>query len=139
MSTNINVGDGDDSDILIIGANNNRADAPREPYKGCHSDFLLFNRTLSEDEINWLKENIYNVVKQIRLLHQLVMVLQMHILRLKLILKLLRQLKLNVLSWLHLLLRLLIPQMKQLLHWVMILTSQLLLLILLVLKLIQLL
>lgn len=61
MSTNINVGDGDDSDILIIGANNNRADAPREPYKGCHSDFLLFNRTLSEDEINWLKENIYNI------------------------------------------------------------------------------
>lgn len=57
MSTNINVGDGDDSDILIIGANNNRADAPREPYKGCHSDFLLFNRTLSEDEINWLKDN----------------------------------------------------------------------------------
>lgn len=61
MSTNINVGDGDDSDILIIGANNNRADAPREPYKGCHSDFLLFNRTLSEDEINWIKENIYNI------------------------------------------------------------------------------
>lgn len=30
-------------------------------YIGCHSDFLLFNRTLSEDEINWLKENIYNI------------------------------------------------------------------------------
>lgn len=61
MSTNINVGDGDDSDILIIGANNNRADAPREPYKGCHSDFLLFNRTLTQEEIDWIKENIYNI------------------------------------------------------------------------------
>lgn len=59
MSTNINVGDGDDSDILIIGANNNRADAPREPYKGCHSDFLLFNRTLTQEEIDWVKNKIF--------------------------------------------------------------------------------
>lgn len=54
-----NVGDGDDSDILIIGANNNRADAPREPYKGCHSDFLLFNRTLTQEEIDWVKNKIF--------------------------------------------------------------------------------
>ena len=59
MSTNINVGDGDDSDILIIGANNNRTDAPREPYKGCHSDFLLFNRTLTQEEIDLVKNKIF--------------------------------------------------------------------------------
>ena len=33
----------------------------RPAFIGCHSDILLFNRTLNEDEINWLKENIYNI------------------------------------------------------------------------------
>lgn len=66
MSTNINVGDGDDSDILIIGANNNRTDAPREPYKGCHSDFLLFNRTLTQEEIDLVKNKIFSRYKQLK-------------------------------------------------------------------------
>ena len=38
-------------DILLIGGQ------LKGEYIGCHSDFLLFNRTLSEDEINWLKDN----------------------------------------------------------------------------------
>lgn len=51
----IGVGTSSDGDILLIGGQ------LKGEYIGCHSDFLLFNRTLSEDEINWLKENIYNI------------------------------------------------------------------------------
>jgi hypothetical protein len=48
----------EDGEHLIIG---DYAEKIGNYYIGCHSDFLLFNRTLSEDEINWLKENIYNI------------------------------------------------------------------------------
>lgn len=51
----IGVGTSSDGDILLIGGQ------LKGEYIGCHSDFLLFNRTLNEDEINWLKENIYNI------------------------------------------------------------------------------
>ena len=59
----INVGTKESNDILILGSryfykNNN---TPGNTWTGCHSDILLFNRTLNEDEINWLKENIYNI------------------------------------------------------------------------------
>lgn len=47
----IGVGTSSDGDILLIGGQ------LKGEYIGCHSDFLLFNRTLSEDEINWLKDN----------------------------------------------------------------------------------
>lgn len=48
----------EDGEHLIIG---DYAEKIGNYYIGCHSDFLLFNRTLNEDEINWLKENIYNI------------------------------------------------------------------------------
>lgn len=51
----IGVGTSPDGDILLIGGQ------LKGEYIGCHSDFFLFNRTLNEDEINWLKENIYNI------------------------------------------------------------------------------
>lgn len=51
----IGVGTSSDGNILLIGGQ------LKGEYIGCHSDFLLFNRTLNEDEINWLKENIYNI------------------------------------------------------------------------------
>ena len=51
----IGVGTSSDGDVLLIGGQ------LKGEYIGCHSDFLLFNRTLNEDEINWLKENIYNI------------------------------------------------------------------------------
>lgn len=59
----INVGTKESNDILILGGryfykNDNAAG---NTWTGCHSDILLFNRTLNEDEINWLKENIYNI------------------------------------------------------------------------------
>lgn len=44
----------EDGEHLIIG---DYAEKIGNYYIGCHSDFLLFNRTLSEDEINWLKDN----------------------------------------------------------------------------------
>lgn len=48
----------EDGEHLIIG---DYAEKIGNYYIGCHSDFLLFNRTLNEDEINQLKENIYNI------------------------------------------------------------------------------
>lgn len=48
----------EDGEHLIIG---DYTEKIGNYYIGCHSDFLLFNRTLNEDEINWLKENIYNI------------------------------------------------------------------------------
>ena len=59
----INVGTRESNDVLTLGGryyykNSNEVG---NLWNGCHSDFLLFNRTLNEDEINWLKENIYNI------------------------------------------------------------------------------
>jgi hypothetical protein len=61
MDTNLNIGDGDDSDILIIGANNNRADAPREPYIGCHGKIIIADRSFTKDEITWLKDKFFTI------------------------------------------------------------------------------
>lgn len=47
----IAVGDSSDGDVLLIGGQKSGE------YIGCHDDILIFNRTLSEDEINWLKDN----------------------------------------------------------------------------------
>lgn len=60
--TPINSGNATYIDKIVIGCYLNKQQAnPNYFYHGCHSDFLLFNRTLNEDEINWLKENIYNI------------------------------------------------------------------------------
>ena len=47
-----------DTNQLLIGGislSNNRLN---EPYIGCHGDILLFNRTLTEYEISWVKNNV---------------------------------------------------------------------------------
>lgn len=47
-----------DTNQLLIGGislSNNRLN---EPYIGCHGDILLFNRTLTEYEISWVKNNM---------------------------------------------------------------------------------
>lgn len=60
--TPINSGNATYIDKIVIGCYLNKQQATVNYfYRGCHSDFLLFNRTLNEDEINWLKENIYNI------------------------------------------------------------------------------
>lgn len=57
--TEIKSGSLDDTDVLIIGAAqrnvNNRA---QDPYIGCHGNILIFNRTLTEYEISWVKNNM---------------------------------------------------------------------------------
>lgn len=57
--TEIKSGSLDDTDVLIIGAVqrnvNNRA---QDPYIGCHGNILIFNRTLTEYEISWVKNNM---------------------------------------------------------------------------------
>lgn len=48
-------GDKQDTDTLFIGTI--RKDDLRS-FIGCHSDILLFNRTLTEYEISWVKNNV---------------------------------------------------------------------------------
>lgn len=48
-------GDKQDTDTLFIGAI--RKDDSRS-FIGCHGDILLFNRTLTEYEISWVKNNM---------------------------------------------------------------------------------
>lgn len=50
-----------DTNQLLIGGislNNNRLN---EPYIGCHGTIIVADRSFTEDEITWLKENIYNI------------------------------------------------------------------------------
>lgn len=50
-----------DTNQLLIGGislNNNRLN---EPYIGCHGKIIIADRSFTEDEITWLKENIYNI------------------------------------------------------------------------------
>lgn len=51
-----------DTDFFLIGGGLYRTDSDlyTELWKGCHGDILLFNRTLTDDEITWLKETIFN-------------------------------------------------------------------------------
>lgn len=56
----INVGTKESNDILILGGryfykNDNVAG---NTWNGCHGDVLLFNRTLTEYEISWVKNNL---------------------------------------------------------------------------------
>lgn len=47
----ISFGDSSDGEVLVIGGQ------IAGEFVGCHGDILLFNRTLTDDEITWLKEN----------------------------------------------------------------------------------
>ena len=51
----IAVGDSSDGDVLLIGGQKSGE------YIGCHGDIIIADRSFTEEEINWLKENIYNI------------------------------------------------------------------------------
>lgn len=49
----------DDTDVLIIGAaQRNVNNKIQDPYIGCHGNILIFNRTLTEYELSWVKNNM---------------------------------------------------------------------------------
>lgn len=59
----INVGTRESNDVLTLGGryyykNDNNAG---NLWNGCHSDFLLFNRTLTQEEIDWVKNKIFKI------------------------------------------------------------------------------
>jgi hypothetical protein len=51
----IGVGTSSDGDILLIGGQ------LKGEYIGCHGKIIISDRSFTEEEINWLKENIYNI------------------------------------------------------------------------------
>lgn len=51
----IAVGDSSDGDVLLIGGQKSGE------YIGCHSAIIVADRSFTEEEINWIKENIYNI------------------------------------------------------------------------------
>lgn len=51
----IGVGTSSDGDILLIGGQ------LKGEYIGCHGKIIIADRSFTEEEINWLKENIYNI------------------------------------------------------------------------------
>lgn len=58
--TPINSGNATYIDKIVIGCYLNKQQAkPNYFYHGCHSDFLLFNRTLTQEEIDWVKNKIF--------------------------------------------------------------------------------
>lgn len=59
----INVGTKESNDILILGGRyfyKNDNDAGNT-WTGCHGAIIIADRSFTEEEINWLKENIYNI------------------------------------------------------------------------------
>lgn len=54
----IAVGDSSDGDVLLIGGQKSGE------YIGCHGDIFLFNRTLTEYEISWVKNNLMCIKPQ---------------------------------------------------------------------------
>lgn len=57
--TEIKPGSLDDTDVLIIGAaQRNVNNEIQDPYIGCHGNILIFNRTLTEYELSWVKNNM---------------------------------------------------------------------------------
>lgn len=56
--TTIQAGDKQDTDVLYIG--NIRKDDSRS-FIGCHGDILLFNRTLTDDELSVIKEVVFGI------------------------------------------------------------------------------
>lgn len=51
----IGVGTSSDGDILLIGGQ------LKGEYIGCHGKIIIANRSFTEEEIDWIKENIYNI------------------------------------------------------------------------------
>lgn len=51
-------GNFNDSDVLTIGR---IRPTEKNCYIGCHSDLLLFNRTLTQEEIDWVKNKIFKI------------------------------------------------------------------------------
>lgn len=50
----------DDTDVLIIGAaQRNVNDKAQDPYIGCHGKIIIADRSFTEEEINWLKDNLF--------------------------------------------------------------------------------
>lgn len=50
----------DDTDVLIIGAaQRNVDDRGQDPYIGCHGKIIISDRSFTEDEITWLKDNLF--------------------------------------------------------------------------------
>lgn len=50
----------DDTDVLIIGAaQQNINNRPQDIYIGCHGKIIIANRSFTEGEINWLKDNLF--------------------------------------------------------------------------------
>ena len=48
----------DDTDVLIIGAaQQNINNRPQDIYIGCHGKIIIADRSFTEEEINWLKDN----------------------------------------------------------------------------------
>lgn len=58
--TPIQAGNKQDTDVLYIG--NIRKDDSRS-FIGCHGDILLFNRTLTDDELDLVKEHFFGIVR----------------------------------------------------------------------------
>lgn len=58
--TPIQTGDKQDTDILYIG--NIRVPDSRN-FVGCHGDILLFNRTLTDDELDLVKEHFFGIIR----------------------------------------------------------------------------
>lgn len=56
----IQAGDKQDTDVLYIG--NIRIPDSRS-FIGCHGDILLFNRTLTDDELDLVKEHFFDIVR----------------------------------------------------------------------------
>lgn len=57
----INSGTVNDDETLCVGGTYNKIQmAANFTFVGCHGDILLFNRTLTTDEIEWVKHNIFN-------------------------------------------------------------------------------
>lgn len=59
----INVGTKESNDILILGSryfykNNN---TPGSTWTGCHGAIIVADRSFTQEEIDWIKENIYNI------------------------------------------------------------------------------
>ena len=50
----------DDTDVLIIGAaQQNINNKPQDIYIGCHGAIIVADRSFTEDEITWLKDNLF--------------------------------------------------------------------------------
>ena len=51
----IAVGDSSDGDVLLIGGQKSGE------YIGCHGTIIVADRSFTQEEIDWIKENIYNI------------------------------------------------------------------------------